>query len=98
MFKKGTFLTFIGAPFSLHPPPPSAYLPLLQISMPALKEHIYGSRSVTAEAQHSIMHALFLIIRSKPSKCSENLQQGLKIFNTLFCEYFKTTMEVWFVS
>ena len=66
----------------------------LQISMPALKEHIYGSRSVTAEAKHSIMHALFLIIGSKPSKCSENLQQGLKIFNRLFDEYFKATMEV----
>ena len=65
-----------------------------QVSMPALKEHIYGSRSVTAEAQHSIMHALFLVIRSKPSKCSENLQQGLKIFNRLFDEYFKATMEV----
>ncbi len=65
----------------------------LQISMPALKEHIYGSRSVTAEAQHSIMQALFLIIRSS-SKCSENLQQGLKIFNTLFDDYFKATMQV----
>lgn len=62
--------------------------------MPALKEHIYSSRSETAEAQHSIMHALFLIIRSRPSKCSENLQLGLKIFNRLFDGNFKATMEV----
>ncbi len=62
--------------------------------MPALKEHIYSSRSETAEAQHSIMHALFLVIRSKPSMCSENLQIGLKIFNRLFEENFKVNMEV----
>ena len=62
--------------------------------MPALKEHIYSSRSETAEAQHSIMHALFLVIRSKPSMCSENLQIGLKIFNRLFEKNFKVNMEV----
>ena len=62
--------------------------------MPALQEHIYSSRSETAEAQHSIMHALFLLIRSKPSMCSENLQVGLKIFNRLFDDNFKANMEV----
>jgi len=72
----------------------NVYIFPFQISMPALKEHIYSSRTETAEAQHSIMHALFLLIRSKPSMCSENLQLSLKIFNRLFDDNFKVNMEV----
>ena len=88
------FSHLIAPPVCLVAAPLECLSLCVQISMPALKEHIYSSRSETAEAQHSIMHALFLLIRSKPSKCSENLQLALKIFNRLFDENFKVTMDV----
>lgn len=65
-----------------------------QMSMPALREHIYVSRSTTSEAQHSTMHALFLLLRSKPLGDVETLKLGLHMFNKLFNQYFTTRFDV----
>ena len=62
--------------------------------MPTLKEHIYSCHSKAADAQHSLMHILFLIIRSKPSYSMDDLQCGMKLFNKLLKEFFTVSMEV----
>ncbi len=64
--------------------------------MPTLREHIYRSRSEVAEAQHNVMHTLFLVLRSKPTLLShEDLRQGFAIFNTVFNRFFwSSTREV----
>lgn len=62
--------------------------------MPSLKEHIYGNHSDATEAQHSLMHILFLVIRSKPSHSSTDLQIGMKLFNKLLDDYFTKQLEV----
>ena len=62
--------------------------------MPALKEHIYSSHSKTADAQHSLMHMLFLVIRSKPSYVVDDIQCGMKLFNRLLKEFFTMNLEV----
>ncbi len=64
--------------------------------MPTLREHIYRSRSEVSEAQHNVMHTLFLVLRSKSTVLSrEELRQGFTIFNTLFNKFFwSATREV----
>lgn len=63
--------------------------------MPALKEHIYSSHSKATDAQHSLMHMLFLVIRSKSSHSVNDLQHGMKLFNKLLVEFFTTNLEVY---
>ena len=65
------------------------------MSMPTLCEYIYCRRTQAAEAQHNIMHALFLVLRSNPAvSCDDDLRQGLTIFNQLFHKYFWSSQEV----
>ena len=65
-----------------------------QMSMPTLKEHIYTSRSVVAEAQHNVMHALFVVLCSKTACTRKDLQKGLRIFNHLLEKHFNSNLEV----
>ena len=62
--------------------------------MRTLREHIYTSQSAVAEAQHNVMHAVFVLLCSKPTQAREDLQQGLRIFNNLFKKHFKPNLEV----
>ena len=62
--------------------------------MPSLKEHIYRSHSKTTDAQHSLMHILFLIVRSKASYSVNDLQCGMKVFYKLLKEFFTINLEV----
>ena len=68
--------------------------PPFQMSMPTLREHIYTSRSVVAEAQHNVMHALFVVLCSKTTHTRKDLQKGLRIFNHLLEKHFNSNLEV----
>lgn len=64
------------------------------MSMPSLKEHIYSSHLKTTDAQHSLMHIIFLVMRSKPSRSTNDIQCGVKLFNKLLEEFFTSDLEV----
>lgn len=64
------------------------------MAMPTLREHIYTSRSAVAEAQHNVMHALFVVLCSKTTHTREDLQRGLRIFNHLLEKHFNSNLEV----
>jgi len=64
------------------------------MSMRTLLEHIYTSQSAVAEAQHNVMHAVYVVLCSKPTQARDDLHQGLMIFNSLFKKHFKSNLEV----
>ena len=69
------------------------------MAMPTLQEHIYRTRSVQAvqaEAQHNLMHVLFLVMRCRPDGDYEIILKGLRVFSHLLKAFFKATcnMEV----
>lgn len=66
----------------------------IQMSMPSLNEHIYSNHSKTTDAQHSLMHMLFLVMRSRPTRCTNDMQCGVKLFNKLLQEFFTLNLEV----
>ena len=64
------------------------YFISFQMLMPTLREYIYKSRSCGAEAQHNVMHAVFLVLQSQPSLDAGVIDKGIAVFEALFAKFF----------